>query len=244
MLITGFPAGMFQTNCYLVAAEAGSDAVIIDPGQDAAPRVRELLAENDLTPVAVLLTHGHLDHTYSVTEVCRTYRIPVYLHPGDHWMLSDPFAGLGCEFGPQFERILEPRWRWHEPDDVRPLRGGDVLELAGLRLGVDHTPGHTPGSVMFNLPGDAAAHSYLLVGDVLYAGSIGRTDMPGGSRAQTLMSLKGVLAKADETVLLTGHGENSTVARERTGNIFMRQAAEWDGTGPVPQTPRRQSSSS
>jgi glyoxylase-like metal-dependent hydrolase (beta-lactamase superfamily II) len=244
MLIANVLADAFETKCYLLATDRGADCVIVDPGFRVAERLGPALDRLGLRPRAVLLTHGHLDHTYSVTEVCRTYRIPVYLHPGDHWMLSDPFAGLGCEFGPQFERILEPRWRWHEPDDVRPLRGGDVLELAGLRLGVDHTPGHTPGSVMFNLPGDAAAHSYLLVGDVLYAGSIGRTDMPGGSRAQTLMSLKGVLAKADETVLLTGHGENSTVARERTGNIFMRQAAEWDGTGPVPQTPRRQSSSS
>ncbi|MEO3776725.1 MBL fold metallo-hydrolase [Micromonospora sp. B11E3] len=179
----------------------------------------------------MLLTHGHLDHTYSVAAIEAAHRLPIYLHPADHGMLADPFSGLGDEFGPQFAQVLGPEWTWRQPHDVRSLGDGDLLALAGLELRVDHTPGHTPGSVMFNLPGDRC-----LVGDTLYAGTIGRTDMPGGSRAQTLTSLRGLLRKPDRTVLLTGHGEDSTVGRERVENQFMVQAAAWDGTGEVPRT--------
>jgi glyoxylase-like metal-dependent hydrolase (beta-lactamase superfamily II) len=236
VFITSVVADAFATKCYLVAAAEGADCVVVDPGYGVGDRLGAALARHGLTPRAVLLTHGHLDHTYSVTAIGARHRIPVYLHPADHGMLVDPFAGLGDEFGPQFEAILSPDWRWRQPYDVRPLAGGDRLELAGLTLGVDHTPGHTPGSVMYNLPGGRRGPSYCLVGDTLYAGTIGRTDMPGGSRADTLHSLQGLLAKRDSTVLLTGHGEDTTVGRERVGNQFMVQAASWDGTLPPPGT--------
>ncbi len=99
MLITGFPAGMFQTNCYVAAGGPGSDAVVIDPGQDAAPTVRELLAEHDLTPVAVLLTHGHLDHTWNATRLCDEYSIPAYIHAADRPMFADPTVSIGRALG-------------------------------------------------------------------------------------------------------------------------------------------------
>ncbi|RBM19453.1 MBL fold metallo-hydrolase [Streptomyces sp. PT12] len=230
MLIGTVVADAWGTKCYYVARGPGQECVVVDPGMGVTDRLREAVEAHGLRPRAVLLTHGHLDHTHSAAAVSSAFGIPVYLHPADHGMLVDPIPGLGDEFGPRFERLLGPRWRWQEPTDVRPLVGGSVLECAGLALGVDHTPGHTPGSVMFNLSGDASIRSYCLVGDVVYAGSIGRTDMPGGSRAQTLASLRGLLAKPDDTVLLTGHEEDSTVGVERTANPFMRQAA---ASGPV-----------
>lgn len=228
MLIRNVLAEAFETKCYLLATGRGSECVIVDPGLGVSRRLAEAVAEHGLRPVAVLLTHGHLDHTASVAEVCATYGVPAHINPADNWMFSDPMSGLGAEFGPQFEQVLGPRWTWREPEVVRPLRDGDVLELAGLRLGVTHTPGHTPGSSMFEIRPERSPHAYCLVGDVLHSGSIGRTDMPGGSRVQTLTSLKGVLAKPDETILLTGHGENSTVGVERIVNPFMRQAAAWE----------------
>lgn len=236
MFITTVVADAFATKCYLLAAAEGGDCVVVDPGYGVAERLGPTLEKHGLVPRAVLLTHGHLDHTYSVTAIEATHRLPIYLHPADQGMLVDPFSGLGDEFGPQFAQILDPDWSWRQPHEVRPLADGDLLALAGLELRVDHTPGHTPGSVMFNLPGDRHTGSYCLVGDTLYAGTIGRTDMPGGSRAHTLASLRGLLRKADRTVLLTGHGEDTTVGRERVENQFMVQAAAWDGTGEVPRT--------
>lgn len=232
MLITTVVADAFATKCYLLAPRAGAECVIVDPGFGVAERLAKTVADLGLRPTGVLLTHGHLDHTRSVGPVCAAYGVPAYIHPADNGMLSDPLSGLGPEFTPEFEQILGPCWRWEEPSDVRALRGGTVLELAGLELAVDHTPGHTPGSVMFNLrdatSDQASDQAYCLVGDVLYAGSIGRTDMPGGNRGQTLTSLKSVLAKPDETLLLTGHGDDSTVGVERHANPFMRQAATWE----------------
>ncbi|GAB3439808.1 MBL fold metallo-hydrolase [Actinophytocola sediminis] len=236
MLVRTVVADAFATKCYLVADGPGSDCVVVDPGYGVAEKLPAALAEDELTPRAVLLTHGHLDHTYSVTEVCARYRIPLYLHPDDHWMLSDPLAGLGPDVSPLFEEFLAPGWRWREPAEVESLAGGDVLELAGLPVRVDHTPGHTAGSVMFNLPGDLRVPGYCLVGDTLYAGSIGRTDQPSGDRGDTLRSLRSMLAKPREVVLYTAHGEDSTLATERTDNPFVWEAARWSGLGTPPTT--------
>lgn len=230
MLITNVlaDADAWSTKCFILAPRDGTECVVVDPGFGVTGRLTQALARRGLRPVAVLLTHGHLDHTYCVTEICSAYRIPAYIHPADNGMLSDPFSGIGDDFVAQFKKLVGPNWKWNEPTDVRPLAGGTVLELAGLELGVDHTPGHTPGSSMFNLSPRESANSFCLVGDVLYAGTIGRTDLPGGSRGQTLTSLQGLLAMPDDTVLLTAHEGNTTVGIERTANPFMRQAAEWD----------------
>lgn len=230
MLIDHVVADAFGTKCYIVAPHRGSDCVVVDPGIRALPRIVDLLATHRLRPVAVLITHGHLDHTFSVTPLADTRNIPAYIHPGDAHMLADPFSALG-PFVPQFQAEVGPKWTWTEPDDVRSLDDGTVLELAGMRMRVDHVPGHTPGSVMFTLPGDGDADAYCLIGDTLYAGTIGRTDMPGGSREQLLRSLKTkVLTMTDGTVLLTGHRRSTTVGEERLTNRFMIQAAQWTDT--------------
>ncbi len=223
MLVRGFPAAAFDTNCYVVAAGAGADCVVVDPGIGVEEQLDALLREHDLNPVAVLLTHGHLDHTFSVTPVCGARGIPAYVHPDDDALLTDPMKGLSAQSAAVFGGRLE----WRRPDDVVQLDASVPLELAGLRLSVDLAPGHTPGSVMFRLPGEEtdgeAVAPLLLSGDVLFAGSIGRTDLPGGSWEQMQDSLaRTVLTLPDDTVVLPGHGPSTTVGRERTANPYLQ----------------------
>lgn len=218
MLITGFPAAAFGTNCFVVAPGPGEQALVVDPGIDVEARLDEVLQEHRLQPVAVLLTHGHLDHTFSVTPVCGARGIPAYLHPGDEHMLADPLSGVS----PETAALFGGRLQWSEPDDVKPLADGAVLHLAGLELTVDHTPGHTPGSVVFRLPHDEVPQ-VMFSGDLLFAGSIGRTDLPGGDTDQMMESLaRAVLPLDDEVVVLPGHGPQTTVGRERATNPFLR----------------------
>lgn len=231
MLITGFPAGMFQTNCYLVSADAvpggpGGDAVIIDPGQDSADQVDKLCAEYQLTPVAVLLTHGHLDHTWNAAAVCERYGIPCYIHPADRSMLTDPGKGMGRTLGAVIGAL-----KFHEPDKVIEFSDGEDVVLAGLRFSVDLAPGHTQGSVLLGVdlpdadgapdPGAPPARA-CFSGDVLFQGSIGRTDLPGGNHQQLLDSIAArLLPLRDDTVVLPGHGPQTTIGIERATNPFL-----------------------
>ncbi|HUK69912.1 MAG TPA: MBL fold metallo-hydrolase [Streptosporangiaceae bacterium] len=231
MLITGFPAGSFAANCYLVAPEPGAECVIIDPGQDAEQGIDELLREHRLKPVAVLLTHGHLDHVWSVAPVCGAKDVPAYIHPGDRELLSDPARGFSLGPGQQLFGGLT----LSEPDDVRELTDGLTLSVAGLEITVDHAPGHTPGSVVFRLPGEPAgrvafpaAHDdgdragVLFSGDLLFAGSIGRTDLPGGDYQTIMESLARVcLPLPADVVVLPGHGPDTTIGAERATNPFV-----------------------
>ena len=213
MLITGFPAGSFAANCYLVAPEPGAECVIIDPGEDAGRGIAEIVAEHRLKPVAVLLTHGHIDHVWSVAPVCGARGIPAYIHPDDRALLSDPARGLPLGAGQQLFGGLE----FTEPDDVRELADGTVLNLAGLEITVSHAPGHTPGSVVFH--SDPAV---MFSGDLLFAGSIGRTDLPGGDTAAMMDSLARVcLTLPDETRVLPGHGPGTSIGVERASNQFL-----------------------
>jgi hydroxyacylglutathione hydrolase len=229
MLVTGFPAGSFQTNCWLVATGPGAEALVVDPGQDALPGIQELCARHRLLPVAALLTHGHLDHVWTVAPLAGAHDIPAYVHPADRHLLTDPLVG----FAPETRELLAGL-RLQEPEEVRELADGQVLELAGLQVTVDHTPGHTPGHVTFRLPATAGSDApgrpgtipgdgpWLLAGDLVFAGSIGRTDLPGGSLEEMLASLAGrLLPLADETVVLPGHGPTTTVGRERASNPFL-----------------------
>jgi glyoxylase-like metal-dependent hydrolase (beta-lactamase superfamily II) len=224
VLVAGFPAGSFATNCYIVAPAAGAECVIIDPGQDAEAGVEELLREHRLKPVAVILTHGHIDHIWSVAPVCGARDVPAFIHPQDRGLLTDPARGLSLSVGQQLFGGIT----FTEPDDVRELADGAVLELAGLELTVDHAPGHTPGSVTFRAPeGD---REVLFSGDLLFAGSIGRTDLPGGDHPTIMTSLSRVcLPLPDETVVLPGHGPQTTIGRERATNPFLTDLAPSDG---------------
>jgi hydroxyacylglutathione hydrolase len=216
VLVTGFPAGSFAANCYLVAPAAGEECVIIDPGQDAEPGIEELTREHRLRPVAVLLTHGHIDHVWSVAPVCGARGVPAYIHPSDRDLLSDPARGFSL--GPAQQ--LFGGLTLSEPDDVRELAEGTTLNIAGLEITVNHAPGHTPGSVTFRLPGEQAG--VIFSGDLLFAGSIGRTDLPGGDYQTIMDSLASVcLPLPDDTVVLPGHGPHTTMGTERATNPFL-----------------------
>lgn len=228
MLIKGFPAGSFAANCYVIAPGAGEDCLIIDPGEDAAPGIDEIVAEHRLRPVAALATHGHLDHIWSIAPVCDGADIPAYIHPADRELLTDPAKGLSLNPGQQLFGGL----KLSEPADVLELSDRMTLDLAGISLIVDHAPGHTPGSVAFRLAGDGIAadqierRGALFTGDLLFAGSIGRTDLPGGDYPTILDSLARVcLPLADETVVLPGHGPLTTIGTERASNQFLRGLA-------------------
>ena len=223
MLVRGFPAGSFGTNCYVVAPGEGTECVVIDPGQDATRGVEDLLREHRLKPVAVLLTHGHIDHMWSVVPVCGAHGVPAYVHPDDRDLLSDPAKGLSLAVGQQLFGGLT----FSEPDEVVELPAAGPLELAGMRFQVDLAPGHTPGSIVFRTPGEEVggepAEPVLFAGDLLFAGSIGRTDLPGGDWGQMQRSLaEVVLTLPDETVVLPGHGSTTTIGRERSTNPFLQ----------------------
>lgn len=219
MLVTGFTAGVFATNCYVLAPGPGTECVVIDPGQDSEQPLQSMLAEHRLKPVAVVLTHGHLDHVWSVVPVCDGYDIPAYIHPDDRAMLADPRSWHGEAIAAMIRGLT-----FSEPAEVVELTDGLELTLAGVTLTVRKAPGHTRGSVVFEL--DHPEAPVLLSGDLLFAGSIGRTDLPGGSYEQILDSLARVCSGlADETVVLSGHGPQTTIGRERATNPYLREAA-------------------
>ncbi|GLY96029.1 MBL fold metallo-hydrolase [Actinoplanes sp. NBRC 103695] len=223
MLVTGFPAEAFGTNCYVVAPAPGEQCLIVDPGIGVLDNLAEVLAEHRLQPAAVLLTHGHLDHTFSVAPVCGARGITAYVHPADREMLADPQKGLSMSL----DQLFGGRMTYAEPEDVAELTDGATLSLAGLEVTVDHAPGHTGGSVLFRLPGAGTrweTEQVCLSGDVLFAGSIGRTDLPGGSTDTMLTSLRDkILPLSDDTVVLPGHGPETTIGRERVGNPYLRE---------------------
>jgi glyoxylase-like metal-dependent hydrolase (beta-lactamase superfamily II) len=238
VLIAGFPAGPWGTNCYVAATGPGSECVVVDPGKDAAAGVAEVVREHRLKPVAVLVTHGHVDHMWCVAPVAGTYDATAWIHPSDRHLLTDPMAGMSRE---TTQMLLGGAYEWAEPDDVRELADDQGLELAGLRFLVDHTPGHTRGSVTFRTPWistgsitDADVSEVMFSGDLLFAGSIGRTDLPGGDHPTMLRSLATkVLPLADDVVVLPGHGEQTSIGRERATNPFLQGLPSGGPADPV-----------
>lgn len=232
MLIAAFPAGPWGTNCYVAATGPGAECIVIDPGKDAASGVADVVREHKLKPVAVLLTHGHIDHMWSVTPVAGAYDATAWIHPDDRHLLADPMSGMSAETAGM---LLGGKYEFVEPDRVAELADGAALELAGLQVVVDHTPGHTAGSVTFRTPyGEQDISELMFSGDLLFQGSIGRTDLPGGDHAAMLRSLASkVLPLADDIVVLPGHGEQTSIGRERATNPFLQDLLDSGSAGRV-----------
>lgn len=215
MLVLSYPAPMFATNCWVISSGVGQECIIIDPGMpDISSEVTMLVEEYRLKPVAALLTHGHLDHTFSIVALADGYGIPTYIHSEDRRFVANPSGIHGPDLMAQLGDM-----KFTEPKDLQELKNGEVINLLDLKLTAIHAPGHTRGSTMFTLNDEI-----LISGDVLFAGSIGRTDLPTGSAAQMRETLmKKVLPLSDDLRVLPGHGPETTIKFERKSNPYLKE---------------------
>lgn len=205
MLVETLVVGMIQANCYIVADETTREAVVIDPGGDA-PVIARALEAKKLKPVAILATHGHFDHVAALTGMKRTTGAPIALHRGDLPLVQN-MASQGLFFGVQ----VEPA-----PPPDRFLEDGETVAFGNLSLQVIHTPGHSQGSVCF-LVGKS-----VFVGDLLFAGSIGRTDLQGGDYDTLIRSVRTrIFTLPDDTTVYPGHGPATSVGTEKRTNPFF-----------------------
>ena len=209
MQLAGFVVGPYQTNCYAVINTETHEGFVVDPGMGAAPQVRELFAQHQARLSAVVLTHGHLDHIRDAAEL----GVEVFIHPEDAFMLN---AGGGL---PEHSRLLFDASSMAAPDSITHLRHGESIEFAGYEFAVQHAPGHSPGSVLL------IADELVFSGDVIFRGSIGRTDLPFSDQAAMTESLRGPVWDLDDSLaVLPGHGPTTTMRVERATNPFLREA--------------------
>lgn len=199
-----FVTGAFQENCYVLSDEVTGDAVVVDPGADGEALVSAIRALG-VRPLAIWLTHAHLDHIGAVGEITDAWEVPVYLHPAD-LPLYRAAERQAAAFGLPFRQ---------PPDPDTEFREGDEVRLGGSRFTVMHAPGHAPGHVVLHGEGIA------LVGDCLFAGSVGRTDLPLSNGADLERTLVRIAALPDETRVLSGHGPETTIGRERRSNPYL-----------------------
>lgn len=204
MRVDRFVTGDFQENCYLLSLEDTGEAVLVDPGADGEALV-SAIERRGVRPVAIWLTHAHIDHIGAVREVKDAWDIPIFLHPAD-LPLYRAAEQQAAAFGIPFQKPPEPEAAFHDGEDVR---------LGDRRFSVMHAPGHSPGHVVLHREGLA------LVGDCLFAGSIGRSDLPLSNSADLERSLARIAALAPETRVLPGHGPETTIGRERRSNPFL-----------------------
>jgi glyoxylase-like metal-dependent hydrolase (beta-lactamase superfamily II) len=224
-MIVQLPIGMLQSNCYLIYDKTGREGVVADPGANAATLLKEI-TQRDLHIRYILNTHGHFDHIVGNAQLVTELNVPLGIHPYDQDLLSQgggaAYFGMGAVASPQ--ATLE-------------LTDGFILQIGQLTLRVIHTPGHTPGSVCFYISenkddapmssnaADVSSPYGLITGDTLFAGSVGRTDLPGG-HAQTLTrSLNRLLSLPPETIIYPGHGPTSTLAKEQRTNPWLKWAS-------------------
>ena len=221
MLIDRIIAPYFETNCWILALGTGQECIIVDPGMAQPNLVNEIeqkVSELKLKPVAVFITHGHLDHTFSVLPLTKQVPMRTYVTGADRFLLTDPMGALDRGgVSEQFLRAFGVE-KFKEPDDVVELEDFSTFEVAGLQITSIFAPGHTKGSVMFTVN-----NQQLISGDVLFAGSIGRTDLPTGSASQMRKTLRDrILTLPDGLNVLPGHGGQTTIGTERVRNPYLQ----------------------
>ncbi len=208
MKVVQIPNGQFVENCYLVIDEASGACAIVDPGEEAGLILHKVAAAG-VRPAAIWITHGHIDHVLGIPRVKEATGTPVFLHPGDR-PLYDHVPEQAAAFGMQADPLPAPD---------RTFQHGEVATVGGLRFAVRHTPGHSPGSVCL------VGHGVVFGGDVLFSGSIGRTDLPGGDFETLMHSIeRELLVLPDGTVVYSGHGPETTIGQERRANPFLTGA--------------------
>jgi glyoxylase-like metal-dependent hydrolase (beta-lactamase superfamily II) len=206
--VVSLPNGQFAENCYLIADRRTREAVIIDPGEEPAMFLAEL-DTRAWSLGAIWVTHAHIDHIIGVGPVHAATGAPIYLHPLDR-PIYDALPQYGGWLGMQLEK---------PPAPDRDLRPGQVLKVGGFEFTVRFTPGHSPGSVSF------VGEGMVFGGDVLFNGSVGRTDLPGGDAAALMASIQSqLLSLPDSTVVHSGHGPDTTIGVERLTNPFLTGA--------------------
>lgn len=213
-MIKPIPAWVTETNAYAVADEPGGIAIVVDVPPEP-EKIGDYLAEIDVALVGIVLTHGHVDHTGGAGRLASVTGAATYVHPDDDFLTLHPEEQLRAIFG------MTPPGEYDVPEVMERLEHGQKLELAGLTLEVRQTPGHTPGHCCLYWE----AEGVLFSGDQLFAGSVGRTDLPGGSWQALMDSMRDeVMTLDDEVRVLPGHGPETTVGRERLTNPFR---GEW-----------------
>ena len=195
---------------------------------DSIEGIRQVVAEHNLRPAAVLITHGHFDHMWNAQDVAAEFDCPVWIHPADRHLLADPMAAISGQSATMLRSQLgmTDLPDFVEPADVRDAVDGAQIEVDGLTFTVDHVPGHTPGTVFYRVDYDGPedVSQIMFSGDFLFAGSIGRTDLTGGSHSEMQCSLRDrVLPLPDDIAVLPGHGGQTSIGRERATNPFLAE---------------------
>ena len=221
MLIDRVIAPYFETNCWILAVGTGNECIIVDPGMAKPNLVNEIeqkVSELKLKPVAVFITHGHLDHTFSVLPLTKQVPMRTFVTGDDRFLLTDPMGAL--DRGGVSEQFLKAFGveKFKEPDEIVELEDFSTFEVAGMKITSIFAPGHTKGSVIFIVD-----DKQLISGDVLFAGSIGRTDLPTGSASQMRKTLRDrILTLPDSLNVLPGHGGQTTIGTERVRNPYLQ----------------------
>jgi glyoxylase-like metal-dependent hydrolase (beta-lactamase superfamily II) len=208
LVITSYTVGAFEENCYLVVDEDAGRAALVDPGAEG-ERLVDAVRESGAQLDAIWLTHAHVDHVGGIAAVRRVWDVPIYLHPADEILYRNA-ARQAAAYGLPFD---DP------PAADRQLADGDTVRVGTLAFEVMHTPGHAPGLVVFH------GHGVAFAGDLIFAGSIGRTDLPLSNPAHMQLSLARAATLPPETVLYPGHGPATTMAAELRSNPFLAGTA-------------------
>lgn len=225
LLVDRVVARHFATNCWVLATGIGQECVVVDPGigqPHLVSEIRSLVDSHRLKISAILITHGHLDHTFSILPLQRDVNGgTVLVHRSDRDLLADPTLAMGAAALALFQE-LSKRYgaKFEEPNEIQILEDQQDIDLAGMQMRIIHTPGHTPGSIVA-----VVNDSHLVSGDTLFAGSIGRTDLSRGSAADMQITLREKIAVLPgELEVLPGHGERTTIDRELRTNPYLRAA--------------------